>query len=177
MTHRQYTTAGRKKAIRIVEMIIFFSILLAASFGITNSILTARAEGQTVRAWILCQPKDYVNARTAPSTKSESIGILETGYEFEIDGKTKNGFAHAIVSLESESAWIHAGYIVFDEPKDLKGALRHIRSDGRVAARKRIGGERRCWVNDGDVVKVYYQSAEWSVTDKGFIKTEFIGGT
>ena len=165
----------RKKVFRMTGMIVIFNLLLMLAFGIANGILTARAEEQTVRAWIMCQPKDYVNARTGPSTKSDSIGILETGYEFEIDGKTKNGFAHAYVSLEMDQAWIHSGYIVFSEPRDLGGAKRHIHADGRVACRKRINGERRCWVNDGDVVRVYYQSDEWSITDKGFIKTEYIG--
>ena len=164
-----------KRIKKIILLAGIFSILLALSFGISNSILEARAEGQTVRAWIMCQPKDYVNARMGPSTKSDSIGMLETGYEFEIDGKTKNGFAHAYVSLEADQAWIHSGYIVFSEPINMGGAKRTIRADGRVACRKRIGGERRCWVNDGDVVRVYYQSDEWSVTDKGFIQTQYIG--
>ena len=126
MYNTQYTTHRGRKAIRVLEMIVFFTILLSLSYGIATKRITAQAEERTVRAWIMCQPKDYVNAREAPSTRSESLGMLETGFEIEVDGRTKNGFAHAYVSLEKDNAWIHSGYIVFSEPKAMGGELRVI---------------------------------------------------
>ena len=47
-------------------------------------------------------------------------------------------------------------------------------SQGRVACRKWIGGPVRGWVYDGDTVLVYWKSKEWSVTDHGYIKSEYL---
>ena len=91
-----------------------------------------------------------------------------------MNGKTKNGFAQAEVLLEESEAWIYAGYISFEEPEWRGGESRIIQANGRVACRKYIDGPRRCWVTDGSWVRVWWQTEEWSVTDKGFIRTEFI---
>ena len=125
-------------------------------------------------AWILCQPDSYVNVRTRASSRSEILGRCECGDEIEVDGKTKNGFVHCInLPLERNEGWISAGYVVYSQPEKLY-ELVTMESDGRVACRKTINGQRRCWVKDGDMVKVFFRSEEWSVTDRGFIKTEYI---
>lgn len=165
-----------KTILRKVLMIIALTAIGATAFLIrTGEIKTARAEGTTT-AWILCRPGDYVNVRTSASTRSESLGRMDAGDSVQIDGRTKNGFAHAKdLSLEMEEGWIHAGYLVFDEPK-ADGEIHRIRANGRVACRKWINGPRRCWVQSGSEVKVWFTSAEWCVTNKGYIKSEYVEG-
>ena len=166
---------GNIKKRNAVLIALLMAVAFFAAYAVTTSRITARADAQTVKAWIICQPGDYVNAREAPSTRSEKVGQLDAGDAIWITGKTKNGFAQIDASFEVNVAWVHSGYIVFDEPEYIGGEMHKISSDGRVAARKRIAGDRRCWLSDGSTVKVYWRSAEWCVTDKGFVKTEFIG--
>ena len=125
-------------------------------------------------AWIICQPGDYVNARISASSRSECVGRFDGGDMIQVTGKQKNGFSQIDASLEVNVAWVCSGYIVYDEPEFLAGMKMTVQSDGRVAARKRIGGQRRKWLHDGDVVKVYWRSSEWCVTSAGFVKTEFL---
>lgn len=137
-------------------------------------VAQAATSKDTVTAWVVCQPGNYVNVRLKPSTKSESIGRFETGYTAEVTGKTRNGFAHVKVSLEYDEGWIHAGYLVFDEPVWMEGAMYTVRSNGRVACRKYVDGPRRCWVVNGSTLQVFWIAGEWAVTNKGFIRSEFI---
>ena len=135
------------------------------------------AENSTITVWAMCQPGDYVNARMAPSTRSESVARLETGDAFEIDGRSKNGFMHApSFPCENGEAWVYAGYIVTEQPQSACGKLYRIKSNGRVACRKHIEGPRRCWVVDGSEVKVWGFTSEWAVTNKGFIQSRYIEG-
>ena len=171
MIRRQYITkAAFRKA-----MIFMLALLIGAAAGYMNYLfITAEADAGTSTAWILCQPGDWVNVRRRASTRSESLGRLETGDTVRITGKTKDGFAHALVSLEEAEGWVFGGYLVFDEPVPMDGRTATVRSSGRVACRKCVEGGRRCWVNDGDQVSVFYRTAEWCVTNKGFIKTEYL---
>ena len=171
MIHTQYTT---KKIMRATCIFCILVVLLALSYSITTGILTAQAEDQTTKAWIICQPKDYVNARLAPGTRSEIVGRFDAGDVIWVTGRTKNGFAEIDASLEVDRAWVHAGYIVFDEPEYQGGETFTVQANGRVAARKRIAGDRRCWLEDGSKVRVWWLSDEWAVTDKGFVKAEFL---
>lgn len=79
------------------------------------------------------------------------------------------------VPAEVSEAWISKQYIVYDEPYKPKHQIRNIIVEqGKVAARRTIGGKVRAWLHCGDTVHVYAISTEWSVTDFGFVKTEFI---
>lgn len=126
--------------------------------------------------WILCQPDSYVNVRETSSRNGNIIGRYSCGDKLYTDGKTKHGFVHCInLSLESTEGWVHSGYIVYDEPYTPESQDATITSKGRVACRRTINGDRRCWAKNGTEIKVYMMSYEWSVTNKGFIKTEYIG--
>ena len=129
---------------------------------------------ETKEAWVLCQPDSYVNIRTKPKSKSKILGRRECGEKVELDGKVKNGFAHCInLALEDTEGWISTGYLVYSEPK-AENCATEITSKGRVACRRSVDGKRRCWVKNGTPITVHYSSAEWSVTDKGFIKTKYL---
>lgn len=156
---------------KVITLIILIAIIVAINIYFLSH---AKADGDIYECWVLCQPDSYVNARLNPKKRSMEIGRLECGDKIYTDGETKNGFLHCYVGFEFGEGWVHKGYIVFDEPKVPYFVYTHIVSNGRVAARKTINGKRRCWLRDGQPIKVYMMSDEWSVTNKGFVKTELI---
>ena len=147
--------------------------LVVAVVTICSVALALATDETRIRCWVLCQPDDYVNIRDKASTIGHKIGRAEVGDSFMTDGKVKDGFLHVYCSLEESEGWIYLGYIVFDEPEQI-GELWVVESNGRVACRKCVDGARRCWVIDGSTLTVRYIAGEWAITDKGFIKTEFI---
>lgn len=125
--------------------------------------------------WVLCQPDSYVNIRPFASKKHEPSGIMECGWKSSTNGVTKKGYLFLDdVSNEEGCGWISKGYVVYSEPV-MYTFQTNVYSNGRVACWRSIGGTRRCWVNNGDIVTVYAVSEEWSVTNKGFIKTKYLG--
>ena len=127
-------------------------------------------EGQQV--WVLCEPNGCVNLREKP--KGAIFGGVCCGDDLLTDGKTKNGWLHVFdLAAEIDSGWISARYIVYDEPETVMRKMQ-IQAEGRVAARNWVDGKVIHWLHDGEKVEVYYSSYEWSVTDMGYIKTEFL---
>jgi hypothetical protein len=142
-----------------------------------NIYFLTRAYGEEVgiECWVLCQPDSYVNVRAKPKKTSEEVGYFECGAKILTDGKVKNGYLHIFgFMFEVSEGWIHKGYIVYDEPYFPIFENTTIESNGRVAARRTVNGEKRCWLKNGQAIKVYMVSDEWSVTNKGFVKTKFI---
>lgn len=162
-----------KKLMKQILILGVLAVLFATAYTVQTARITAKADGQTVTAWVMCQPGDYVNCRPGPSRKGDSIGRLETGYRLEVTGKTKNGFAQCHVSLEQETGWVHAGYIVFQEPvwidKDMT-----ITTESRVAVRKWKDGERTKWMYSGDAIHIYWKADGWAVTNRGWVQTQYI---
>ena len=146
-------------------------LCLAIMLFVLSGIAMADTYSDTV--WILCQPDSYVNIRNNPFGKSDVVGRADCGDDFSTDGKTKNVFLHVYATTETGEGWISKGYVVYDKPVSI-GRKMVIESRGRVNARKTVNGKRRCWVKSGDVVTVYWM-AEWAVTSKGFIKSEYLG--
>lgn len=154
------------------RIILLMLLIIAAIFVNYWFMSHAHADQE---CWILCQPDSWVYARMNPKKKSMELGRLECGDMVYTDGKTKNGFLHVYgLSFELDEGWVHKGYVVYDKPFVPRFQETQVKSNGRVSARKTINGKRRCWVKDGQSIKVYMVSAEWCVTNKGFIKTKFI---
>ena len=146
-------------------LVLAFILGLTACFG-------ASGEDDLDPVWVLCQPDSYVNIRERPNKQSARAGYAECGDRFLTDGKIRNGFLHVYASVEAGEGWIKTGYLVWTEPEKVF-ETRRIESDGRVNARRTIGGERRCWLKSGEEIKVYWM-ADWAVTNRGFVKTEYI---
>lgn len=131
------------------------------------------AEGE-YDVYVICKPGDYVNARIRPSKNAEVIGYFETGDRLTTDGTEKNGFIRIVdASLEADVAWISTAFVVEDRP-EITERRAMVTSNARLAARKGVGGKVRTWLHNGDEVTVLVISDEWCVTNKGFVKTEFI---
>lgn len=153
---------------------LWIYILIAiASFLIGFFVFGPKVYAET--CWVLCQPDSYVNIRETPKKTGIIAGLADCGMEFEATKHTKAGFQQVYnLSLETDTGWINKGYLVYSQPVEVNSKV-NIYSNGRVACWRSIGGRRRCWVRSGDTVELYWVSEEWSVTNKGYIKTEFLG--
>ena len=140
-------------------------------FGVLTAISAVAGERWV---FILCQPDSWVNAREKPQKSGDSIGRLECGQKILTDGRERNGYLHCIrLSFEISEGWVSKGYIVSDEPQ-ARNQLATVRAGGRVACRRGVNGSRKGWVRPGAVVKITASSSEWAVTNKGFIRREYL---
>jgi len=167
--YRPYPADARKKklsAFSVTLRVILVAVIIAA-----GAILTARSEDVTTPAWVIC--KDYVVVRMWASRRATEVGQLDPCDPIEIDGKTKDGFAHIVAPMDG---WIHAGYITFSEPQKID-------ETGVVVAKKRVAARRWCdgpqvdsrpWLICGSEVKVYYMSDDWACTSRGYVKSEWL---
>lgn len=137
-------------------------------------ILLFSAAGAEER-WILC--RDYANVHISPSKKSETVGYLDAGDNFETDGKTRNGFLHVLSIGENGDGWVFSGYVSNEQPEKKDSRYVCVASK-QLACRRWIGGSRikgrRGWLKNGETVKVYYRTDEWSVTSRGYIRSEWL---
>ena len=124
--------------------------------------------------FILCRPGAEINVRERPKLKSDAVGVKFFGEMIITDGKEKNGFVHAINLLsETGDGWIYKGLLIDEPPTACRGKAQ-VFSAGRVACRKYADGKITGWLADGSEVEVYAVSEEWTVTDHGYIRTEFL---
>ena len=125
--------------------------------------------------FILCKPGSIVNAHYSAKKRSEVVGRYECGDYVRTDGIEKNGFVHIVdCSLECSEAWISKRYLVESEPRICYLRVIVVAS-GRVAARAWIDGRRNGWLKPGQEVTIYAQSETWCVTNRGYVRTEFLG--
>ena len=151
---------------RFVALFVVFAMIFSAGY--------ADEYDHCVEAWVLCQPGSYVHVRSNPSRNSQDNGSLYSGDRIFLDGHTDNGFAHCVLMHnEAGEGWVSKGFIVYDKPLQ-DGRKYMIFANGRVACRRAIGGDRRKWLHDGDVLTVYMVSLEWCLTSQGFVKTDCI---
>ena len=130
----------------------------------------ACAEGYDL--WALCE--NYVNIRAKPSSHSEAIGYLTCGDGIETDGKVKGRWIHCVnLSCEVSDGWVFGEYLTDDQPTFIDADYKIV-SSGRVALRKSIDGKRKSWLKPDSTVHVLWMSDEWTLTTKGYIRTEFV---
>ena len=168
MNRNYYTTSS---ALTKVLALILVLVIALASYTVATEINRAHAETVTTNAWILC--KDYVMIRMWPSKRATEVGQLDPCDEIEIDGKTKDGFAHIV---EPVDGWVWAGNIVFSEPEQI-GSLAFVTAKNRLACRRWVDGpqvESRPWVINGSEVRVFYMCDEWAVTSRGYVRSEWL---
>lgn len=134
----------------------------------------AGAERIQEEVWVLCMPDSEVNVRERPKKTGEIFGGAMCGACMWTDNVKKNGYLHVLdLAAESDTGWISARYVVYDEPVEVN-AVMEIRSDGRVACRRWINGKINSWIMNGDRLTVYWMSPSWAVTSRGYIRSEFL---
>ena len=153
-----------------IALILFLFVV-----GILIAARTANAEDELREMYVICQPDDFIYIRLHPSRKSEVAGYLMPGETVTISNKVKNGYAYCPnLSNEAGEGWVYTGYLTEDEPEHLDGEGYCIISKARVACRKCINGDRLKWLHNGDHLKVWYKTEEWSVTNRGFVMTKYL---
>lgn len=148
---------------RVVAWVTLLIVLIA--------VLPASADEHEL--FIICNPNSYVCVRGSPDKGAERTGLLDCGDSVITDGEKKNGFLHILWITEADEGWVFLGYVVEDKPI-IETVHANVAATGRVAARRYIGGKRRCWVNVCSEVKVYARTDEWAVTNKGFIQSQYL---
>jgi hypothetical protein len=176
MREKKKTPEWVKWMILAAEIIAIVAVIWLIIEGLQ---VMGLAEDYRGDAWVICKPGDFVNVRSAPKKDAEVIGRFDCGDAFQTDWEAKNGFIHVFVSLEETEGWIFAGYVSAWEPEWREGETAEIVSDGRVACRRwcdgpRIDG-RAGWVQPGTQVQIFYWTPEWAVTNRGYIKSEYLG--
>lgn len=149
-----------KKAVAII-------ILFAAILG----VISASADGNMV--FILCNPESHVNVRKTPENDGIEIGRLDFGDGVQTDGRIRNGFLHVTGITEAGDGWIFTGYVVNDQPEKVN-AWATVTASGRVMAYRWINGRKNGWVKVCTDIRVLAISEEWSVTSRGYIRTEYL---
>lgn len=162
------------------KILLILLVALAVVFGILSFhdlvLRAAHAEQpeNTSVGYVVCCPGDYVNIRPYPNKKGDVLGRFEPGDVLYLDGKRRGEFLHCVgLRLETDEGWIHRGYVLYDEPElvDRNGT---VDAKGRVAARKNVGGKRTKWLKPGSELTVWYWSEEWCLTNRGYVKSEYI---
>ena len=140
-----------------VFLLLFFLLLWTNSKAETKYVLV----------------QSELNVRSRASLGSEVRGRLYNGDEVKVT-RTYRGWSF-LEDLPSEEGfgWVSSGYLV-DHPVEEVCKQGVIAANGRVALRKTVSGDRKAWAYPGDVLTVYGKSDIWSVTDRGYIKTEFL---
>ena len=152
-------------------IVILAALLLFASYTVATEINRAHAETVFATQYILC--KNYVLVRMWPSRKATEVGQLDPGDEVEIDGKTKDGFAHIVSPTDG---WVWAGNIVHN-PVEKVDRPAYVTAKKRVACRKWCDGpqiDEKPWMITGSECKVYFMDSEWAVTSRGYVKVEYL---
>lgn len=125
--------------------------------------------------YVLCKPDSFVYVREFPKKNSEEIGFLYYGDSVEVDGKKRNGYWHVVgVNTESGDGWVRKLYLDDDEPIQMTPQKYLVVSKGRLATRNGVKGKRQGWLKPGSEIKVYGMNDEWAVTNKGYVKAEYL---
>ena len=172
ITERKKKKEKREWLMVLIEGAIVLAISVFVIVTLIDMGLAEEMEGR--QCWILCQPDGMVNVRAKPKKGGIVYGGVTCGDDMLTDEKQRNGFLHVYgIAAEDPEGWISNRYIVFDEPEEVN-CTATIRAEGRVACRKYPEGKITGWAYDGDQLTVYWRSEEWSVTSRGYIRTEFL---
>lgn len=168
MNRSYYTTSS---PLTKVLTLILAVLLCVAAWNIETEINRVRAESVYAKQWIIC--KDYVLIRQWASRKAPECGQLDPGDEIEIDGNTKDGFAHIVSPVDG---WVWAGNIVGSRPEKVE-CMAFVTAKTRLAARRWVDGpqvDSKPWLINGSEIKVYWMNDEWAVTSRGYVRSEWL---
>lgn len=173
--HNHYNTEQKKTKGKTSQLTIALAGILIGLIIFSVFVVIGRAEDKPATCWILS--KTNVNLRRTPDGSGQIVGSLDPGDDFQTDGVCKNGYVRALNIGEYGEAWVYCGYVVTDRVEK-SGENYVCVAKNRVACRKwcdgpQIGG-RGGWLNNGSCVQVFYKSDEWCVTNRGYIKTEWL---
>lgn len=141
-------------------------------------LISRSVADESYRCYAFCNPDSIVNVRAKPSSSSDIAAILDCGDWTVTDGKTAKDnrgrtWLHIVEHFEYDESWVCMDYVSF-YPVKIRTHQADIVSQGRVATRKLPDGDRTGWVKPGKTVTVYCEDGIWSLTNRGYIKTEYL---
>ena len=146
---------------RLIAIIAILTILIGC--------LTAQADEQEY--FVICNPESYVWVRRSPKKASQEEGYLEIGDSVWSKGEKRNGFLK--VYADGIEGWVFKGYLI-ETPPTVDKHTATVVSNARVACRRYVNGSKQGWVKNGQEVMVYAEGDGWAVTNKGFVKAEYL---
>ena len=158
------------KFCKIVLVFIFASLVIG--LAIFNLDL---ANAETYTMYAVCA-NGNVNVRAEPSYRARIEGHVEFGWDVEvIDEKKVNGVTWYKVNgiTELGYGWIVETCLIDFEPEKVDISAT-VNANGRVAVYKKINGARKTWAKNKSEVHIKIYSDQWCLTDKGWIKTEYL---
>lgn len=138
------------------------------------AVLTISTAATAETVYVLCQPNSFVYAREFPKMGAKVAGYVDLGESLETTGERRNGFVQ-VYGTEAGTCWVYAGFLTA-YPVTVETVQTQVISKGRVACRRYINGTRRKWLKNGTEITIFARSAEWSITNQGFIQTQYLGG-
>ncbi|MBQ1792975.1 MAG: hypothetical protein II008_22595 [Oscillospiraceae bacterium] len=168
MIRRYYTTS--LVLTKVLSLILVLALALA-SYTVATEINRAHADTVYAKQWIIC--KNYVVIRNWPSRGAMEGGQLDPGDEIEIDGRTKDGFAHIVSPVDG---WVWAGNIVSSQPEKVE-CKAYVTANKRLYCRRWVDGpmvDSKPYLINGSKVHVYWMNDEWAVTNRGYVRSEWL---
>ena len=174
MNQRRHYSRIRKQ--RTVFFVLLIVIAMMIGFLIGSSC--CRADDGTFTCWAICKPGSYVELHIKPNKTSQIVGRLDPCDHFTTDGITRNGFLHVLDVGESVDSWIYSGFVATEKPEALNGARFLSVSKGKLYCRRWIGGPvikgRIGYLTNCETVQVFYRTSEWCVTNRGYVRSEWL---
>lgn len=156
----------------IIRALLLGLMIIAAIVGL---LIDGNAEEGSETVWILCQPDSYVTIRSGPWKKSSEAGRAYAGDDFQTDGRKKGQYLHMVhVPNELGEGWISLQYVTYTQPEIYEQGETFTVNVKKVNCRMCIGGRRRGTMKRGAEVTVYLMSADWAVTNKGYIQSKYL---
>ena len=156
---------------KLLILFLSWSIAILLLMSIAN-----HAKSEEMIMYVI-STETYVNVRESASTKGKIGGYLDFGWEvtvtdektdhsgtvwYRIDGITEQGYGY-----------VCANYLIPNEPTKVNAKAK-VNSNGRVKLYSRVNGKRKGWAKPGQVLNVKIKSDSWCLTDKGYIRSEYL---
>lgn len=154
--------------------VIKVCILAAVLSVVAVMVVSAYGYAFADEMYIMCDCESFVNARNTPGKAGEIVGRYECGDMVQTDGRVRNGFIHVIdCPFEQSEAWVKAWYLTPCQPYRVN--MTTVVKKNRTIARNGIGGNVIRRLKEGTAVTILVYTPEWCLTDRGYIRTEFLG--
>ena len=167
--HKNYTIFDKEK---IIGFIAIVAVILVA--GIAIGVSLCHGEDALATCWVMCKPGSRVSVRWSPSKSAPESGYAECGDSFLTNGESVDGWIRCYDI--GEGGWIYCGYVTTQKP-EIVGERYVCCAVKQVACRKWMYGpqiDEKPWMKNGQFCHVYVTDGEWAVTNRGYIKLEYL---
>lgn len=153
-------------------LLVMVIIMMVVAIVLTVIWITpAEAEGRM--GFVLCNPESSVNVREKPKKAGLVLGELLCGDEILLDGTKRGEWLHVTgLSMEMDDGWICQRYV--SDVRVTVEEFEAVTTVAKVRVRENVDGRILRRLKKGTKVRVLASSAEWCVTNVGFIRMEFL---